>query len=409
MRRVVISGIGIRSPLGLSAASFMASALAGRNAIAPIAKFDASEFSVQMGGEIQDRESQIDFPAERHGLVPRMARWAILAAREAVVDAGLELTEDTRRNTDVVMGVGAPSLDAVEEQAIRISKEGPGAASLTTPILMNPSNPAVQIGIDLDLRSEVVTICTACASSSNAIGYGLRLIRHGESECVLAGGVDEGINPTFLASFGKGVLSTRNFEPSRASRPFDRDRDGYVLSDAAVVFVLEEYERAKRRGANIYAELSGFGASSEATSPMKVGKSEEPAAICIEKALRMAQRLPDEIGYYCAHGSSSRWTDVRETRTIKRVFREHARKLHISSIKSMMGHPLGAAGAVQVATAALAIRKQAVPPTINYQEPDPDCDLDYVPNEARSVKIRNAVVYSLGNGGVNTALVVSAC
>lgn len=409
MRRAVITGIGIQSPLGQDAASFMASALAGRNAIRPLTKFDASKFSVQMGGEIQDRESQIDFPAERHGLVPRTARWAILAAREAVAEAGLELTVDTRRNTDVVMGVGAPALDAVEEQAIRISKEGPGAASLTTPILMNPSNPAVQIGIDLDLRGEVVTICTACASSSNAIGYGLRLIRHGESDCVLAGGVDEGVNPTFLASFGKGVLSTRNHEPARASRPFDRDRDGYVLSDAAVVFVLEEYERAKRRGANIYAELTGFGASSEATSPMKVGKSEEPAAICIEKALRMAQRVPGEIDYYCAHGSSSRWTDVRETRTIKRVFREHARNLHISSIKSMMGHPLGAAGAVQVATAALAIRKQAVPPTINYQERDPDCDLDYVPNEARSVKIRNAAVYSLGNGGINTALVVSAC
>jgi len=409
MSGAVITGIGLCTPLGHSPIEFFRNLSAGVSAIAEIRKLNASVFLARIGAEIPaESASDAREPVDQTAM-PAASRWAVSAAKYALQDAGLAVTDRNRAEIGIVLGVGAPALDAVESQALAVARHGTEAASLSTPILMNPSNPAVQIGIALGLEGELITICTACASSSNALGYALRLIRNGEAECVLAGGVDEGLNPTFLASFGKGVLSRRNAEPARASRPFDRARDGYVLSDAAAVFVLESHEHAARRGARCYAELTGFGCSSEATSPMRVGKSVEPGARAVEKALHMACRSPDDIDYYCAHGSSSQWTDVRETRMVKRVFREHSNRLPVSSIKSMMGHPLGAAGAVQLAASTLAIQAGVIPPTINYEDPDPECDLDYVPNEARPGRIRNAVVYALGNGGVNTALVVSAC
>lgn len=409
MSRAVITGIGLRTPLGHSPVTFFRNLAAGVSAISEIRKLNASVFPARIGAEIPadtmpDGQESADPIA-----MPAASRWAVAAARDALQDANIVVSDRNRSEVGIVLGVGAPALDAVESQALAVARHGTEAASLATPILMNPSNPAVQIGVALGLEGELITICTACASSSNALGYALRLIRSGEADCVIAGGVDEGLNPTFLASFGKGVLSRRNAEPARASRPFDRARDGYVLSDAAAIFVLESYEHASRRGARCYAELTGFGCSSEATSPMRVGKAVEPGAQAVEKALRMAGRAPDAIDYYCAHGSSSQWTDVRETRMVKRVFREHSNRLPVSSIKSMMGHPLGASGAVQLAASTMAIQAGVVPPTINYEDPDPECDLDYVPNEARPSRVRNAVIYALGNGGVNTALVVSDC
>jgi 3-oxoacyl-[acyl-carrier-protein] synthase II len=360
-RRVVISGIGLLTPIGNTSTQFFNAALAGKSGIRQISKFDTTGFAVQMGGEIELADGDICVNENAKLEMPRSAQWAVHAARSAVRDADLSIKEGNSNEIGVVMGVGAPAFDFAYEQTKTLSK-----IDLRTPVVMNPGAAAVQISVDLGLQGEVLNISTACSSSAHAIGYATRLIQHGDLSCVLCGGVDEGINPVLLSAFGNGkVLSIRNAEPSRASRPFDRQRDGYILSDGACVLVLEDYERARRRNARIYCEVTGYGSSSDATSPMKVGKSEEPAARAISKALAGGGTDPKEVDYYCAHGSSSRWTDIRETRAIRRVFQERSSKLHVSSIKSMIGHPLGAAGAIQVATAALAIQNKAIPPTIN--------------------------------------------
>ena len=412
--RVVITGMDLLTPLGNGPEDFFDAALAGRCSITKIRKFDTSKFPVQIGGELclplETDTVASPIPMERLSEMPAVAKWAVIAARRAVLNAGLEIEREDSFSIGVILGVGAPAFDVLEEQFVDLKERGPAFATPRIPIMLNPAAAAVQVSIDLGLHGEVVNISTACSSSANAIGYALRLIQQGSASCVLTGGVDEGINPLFLGAFGNGsILSRRNDDPVHASRPFDRQRDGYILSDAACILVLEEYDRALARGANVYCEITGFGASSDGVSPMKVGKSEEHGARALEKALTGAQRTTADIDYYCAHGSSSHWTDIRETRMIKRVFRERASRLPVSSVKSMMGHPLGAAGAVQTAASALAIRHGAVPPTINYEEHDPECDLDYIPNQARSIPVRNALVYSLGNGGNNTALVLSAC
>ena len=408
--RVVVTGIGILSPLGNTTKDFFDAALRGLGRIGPVRKFNADPFPVRIGGEIRLDDSQPGIHRFRLQEMSRPAVWAVLAARQAVSDAGLDLSREDPYGINVVLGVASPGLQVFQDQATTIQGQGPAAASPLTPVLANPAAAALQISVDLGLQGEVTNITTSCSSSASALGYALRLIRHGEAECVLAGGVDEGVTPIYLAAFGNAeVLSRRNGDPAHASRPFDRQRDGYVLSDAACLLVLEEYERAKRRGATAYCELRGFGVTHDAVSPRRVGRSEEAGAQAVLRALRSAGKGADEVDYYCAHGTSSKWTDVRETRMVKRVFRERAPRLAISSVKSMMGHPLGAAGAVQTATAALSIRHQAVPPTINLEEPDPECDLDYVPREARQQRVRSAVVYSLGQGGSNTALVLAAC
>jgi 3-oxoacyl-[acyl-carrier-protein] synthase II len=305
--------------------------------------------------------------------------------------------------------VAVPGFDLLADQLVAMNERGPETAPPGGPAAANQAAAAIHISRILGLKGEVLNIATSCSSSAQAIGYALRLIRQGDAACVLAGGAEEGVSPYCLSCLGNGkVLSRRNDDPLRASRPYDRQRDGYVLADAACILVLEEYERALARGARPYCELRGAGAAGEAASPSRVGHSEESGARAIECALRRAERSPETVDYYCAHGSSSQWTDIRETRMIKRAFHEHAKRLAVSSVKSMMGHPLGAAGAVQSATAALAIRESAVPPTINHEEPGKDCDLDYVPKEARAMPVRNAVVYSLGMGGTNAALVLSA-
>jgi 3-oxoacyl-[acyl-carrier-protein] synthase II len=409
-KRAVITGIGLLTPLGNTPEAFFDAAVRGKCGIKPVTKFDTSNLPIRIGGQIEFDEQELNLSRRRLAEMPELAKWGVLAARKAVADAGLDLEREDRHSIDVVTGVAAPAFDVFQAQAIKIKEQGAGAAVPETPVLANPAIVAISIGGDLDVHGELINISTSCSSGAHAMGYAARLIQSGESSCILAGGADEGVSPIFLSAFGNGsILSKRNEDPMRASRPFDRQRDGYVLSDAACIFVVEEYERARARHATIYCELSGFGATSDASAPTRVGKSEESSARAVEKAMRHAQKGPDDIDYYCAHGSSSRWTDIRETRMLKRVFRERAPRLQISSVKSMMGHAVGAAGAVQAATCALAIRHGAIPPTINHDDPDPECDLDYVPNQARSVRVRNALIYSLGMGGSNAALVLSAC
>jgi 3-oxoacyl-[acyl-carrier-protein] synthase II len=403
-KRVVLTGIGLRTPLGNTPNCFFSAAIAGQSGISRIKKFDVSRFAVQIGGEIQKEASE---PLPKYSNV---IKWSMDAACDAIKDASLSLESEDPTEISVVLGGGSPDLRLIECYALEQQVNGPTTGQIESAVQMNPAAAAVHISAKFGIRGEVVNISTACSSSLNAIGYAVRLIQNGDATCVLSGGVDEGLNAFYLSTFGNScVLSKRNDDPKHASRPFDAGRDGYILSDAACILVLEEYEKAARRGAQIYCELAGFGASSDACSPLKVDKSEESSVRAVEKSLKSGGISTREVDYYCAHGSSSRWTDIRETRMLRRVFREDAIKLNVSSIKSMMGHPLGAAGAVQAATCALAIRHGAIPPTINYEKPDPECDLNYVPNCARAQHVRHALCYSLGNGGNNAALALSAC
>lgn len=406
--RAVITGIGIRSPLGCDSESFFNRALAGKSAIRRVNKFDTSAFPVHVGGEIEPHADDLPAQYDARGLT-NPARWCLGAALSAVRDASLDMSEQDPFDMQVVMGVSISSIESLSQKCMADSCMGMATAAPDTLVRMNPAAAANEISRALNIQGETVNITTACSSSTSAIGYAARLIWHGESSCVITGGADEGISPLFLGPFGNTGALSRKAEGDGVCRPFDKRRDGAVLSDAACVFVLEEYERAKARGAKIYCEVTGFGATSDACSSFSLGKSEEPSARALEISLKRARRLPEEIDYYCALGLSHPFLDVRETRMLKRVFRENAPRLPVSSIKSMMGHPLGAAGAVQTATAALSISRHAIPPTINYEERDSECDLDYVPNEARERSVRNAMVYTLGTGGSNAALVLSAC
>jgi 3-oxoacyl-[acyl-carrier-protein] synthase II len=406
-RRVAITGIGLLTPLGNDGPTFFANALEGRRKIHRIRKFNAASFSCQIGAELDLSDPEFQMPPECSGEMTTVAKWSVFAARKAVKDAGLDLSKEDRSRIDVVTGSSISSLESLESSHLEGAWRGMAEASPATLVRMNPAAAAIQICQDLKLNGEATNITTACSSSTSAIGYAARLIKHGESSCVIAGGADEGITPLFIGTLAP-ILSRKNDLPESACRPFERQRDGHVLSDAACMLVLEDYERAAARGADIYCELAGYGTASDGISALKISRDETYGALAIQRAIRHANRLPTDVDYYCAHGLGERNIDVRETRMVKKAFEEHAHKICISSFKSMMGHPLGAAGAVQAAVCAFAIKRKAIPPTINYEEPDPECDLDYVPNQARSLRVRNAVVYSLGNGGNNAALVLSA-
>jgi len=403
-KRVVITGIGMLSPLGNSPKQYFNNALRGQSAVSRIKKFDPTPYVVQIGAELLD-EVKVQKDLEEMSTV---AKWCLSAGEHALNDAGIVIQRESLAPIDVVLGVSISSLESLYPQFGILSNEF-SKIRPATPILMNPAAAAIQVSRYLGLSGEIVNITTACSSTASAIGYATRLIQCGDSTCILTGGAEESISPLFLGAFGNGkCLSRRNSDPSRASRPFDRQRDGYVLGDAACVLILEEYEHAKARGAQIYCEVRGYAGASDSSSAMKISKSDDAGVRAIEKALTGAQRTPSEIDYYCAIGASDPWMDIRETNTIKRVFREEAKHLCVSSIKSMIGHPMGASGAMQAATSALSIKNSRIPPTINYEDPDPECDLDYVPNVAREKKVRNALVYTIGNTS-NTAFVLSAC
>jgi 3-oxoacyl-[acyl-carrier-protein] synthase II len=408
-RRAVITGIGLLTPLGNDADKFFNNALRGTNCIHQISKFNASSFPVRIGAEIKWTEAEQAELGELDAM-PTVAKWSVLAARKAIRNAGLDLSKIDPHSIDVVLGASISSLEGIEHRYLDENGCGMKDAPGTAVVYASPSASAIQVSRYLGVYGEVANITTACSSTTNAIGYAVRLIQHGESTCVITGGAEESLCPLFLGALGNGShLSRRNDQPQLASRPFDRQRDGYVLSDAAGVFILEEYEHALARGADIYCEIAGVGGSSDATTPFKFSKSEEPSARALEKALKSGGRTAADVDYYCAVALSMQWMDVRETRMIKRVFQNNAYKVAISSIKSMMGHSLGASGAIQAATCAMAIRRGAVPPTTNFEEPDIECDLNYVANEAREMKVRNALLYTIGNGGTNASLLLTAC
>ena len=405
-RRVVVTGLGIISPVGLSVPEAWDSIVAGASGIRPITEFDVSEFPVRFGGTIEDFDIS-DYVSKKDARkMERFIHYGVAAGTQAIRDAGLEINDQNAERIGASIGSGIGGLRGIEKNYDAFLKGGPRKIS---PFFV-PANIINMIGGNLSitygLKGPNIAMVTACTSGTHSIGEAARIIAYGDADAMLAGGAEMATTETGLGGFAAAkALSTRNDDPQTASRPWDLDRDGFVLGDGAGVMVLEEYEHARTRGATIYAEVSGYGMSGDAYHMTQPSKNGEGAARCMRNAIRDAGLNPDQIDYINAHGTSTPAGDVAEVRGIKTALGEHARKVAVSSSKSMTGHLLGAAGGVEAIFAIMAIRDQIAPPTINQITADPDCDLDFVPNEARNMKINAVMSNSFGFGGTNGAIV----
>jgi 3-oxoacyl-[acyl-carrier-protein] synthase II len=408
-RRVVITGMGTVNALSSDLHAFWRALCAGKSGVGPIEQFDTKDFRVHFGGEVKgfSPEDLIEPKAARR--LDRFAQFAVVAAIAAVKDSGLDFAQEDPFRCGVIFGSGIGGLNEFEEQHARYMTSGPGKISPFVIPKMIANNAGGTISIHFELRGPNTTVATACASAANAIGDAFRAIQWNYADVMVTGGSEAAITPMGLGGFCSArALSTRNDNPQAASRPFDRDRDGFVLSEGSGVLILEEFEHAARRGAPIYAEVLGCGCTADAhhiTDPHPCGSG---AAGAMQFALNDAKLNPEDIQYVNAHGTSTPKGDVAETQAIKQIFGTHARKLAISSTKSMLGHLLGASGGVELIATVLGIKHSVIHPTINYHTPDPDCDLDYVPNTARELRVRRAISNSFGFGGHNCCLVVGA-
>lgn len=406
-RRVVITGLGMVSPVGNTVAESWENIKAGRSGIQTIDTFDVSEFPVKFGGLIKDFDvTKYIKPKDAKKMDP-FIHYGMAAGIQAMEDAGLEVTEENAERIGVHMGAGIGGIDTISRQHQVLMESGPRRISPffvpSAIINMISGNLSIHFGI----KGPNLAMVTACATGTHAIGDAFRLIQYGDADAMIVGGAEQAANPLGLAGFAAArALSTRNDDPQAASRPWDRDRDGFVLSDGAGAVVLEAYEHAKARGARIYAEVLGFGMSGDAYHMTLPAKGGEGAARCMNNALRDAGLDPEQIDYINAHGTSTPAGDVCETQAIKTAFGDHAYKLAVSSTKSMTGHALGAAGAMETIFTTLALYEGVLPPTINLDNPDEQCDLDYVPHEAREADIRYALNNSFGFGGTNGTLVL---
>jgi 3-oxoacyl-[acyl-carrier-protein] synthase II len=405
-RRVVITGVGIVAPVGLDTQSAWENILAGKSGIKPITHFDVEPFSTRFGGPIYGFDPEKYIPKKDVRKMDKFIHYGLAAGTQAIEDAHLEVTEENCKRIGVAIGSGIGGITGIENNYEAYRQGGPRKIS---PFFV-PANIVNMVAGDLSikygLKGPNYSIVSACSTGTHNIGEAAIMIRHGIVDVMVAGGAEMATSPVGLGGFAAArALSTRNEEPERASRPFDKDRDGFVLSDGAGVVVLEEYEMAKARGANIYAELVGIGMNSDAYHMTAPSENGEGARDCMVLALEDAGLSHDSVDYINAHGTSTPAGDIAETKAIKRTFGGHANKLVVSSTKSMTGHMLGAAGGAEAIFSLLAIRDQVAPPTINYETPDPECDLDYVPNQAREMRIDVALSNSFGFGGTNGTLI----
>jgi len=406
-RRVVITGIGILSPVGIGLEQNWSNILAGNSGIRTISLFDATGYPSTVAGEVPDFDvTQFLSPKEAKKM-DRFIQLGMAAGIEAVKDSGLEITDSNTDRIGVHIGSGIGGIGTIEHMTQTIMEKGPRRVSpfyVPSAIINMISG---NLSIMFNMKGPNLSMVTACSTATHAIGDAGRLIEYGDADVMVAGGAEAPITPTAVAGFGNAkALTGRNDDPAGASRPWDRDRDGFIISEGAGVVVLEEYEHAKARGAKIYAELAGFGLSGDAyhmTSPSEGG---EGASRCMNNALRNAGVNTNEVDYVNAHGTSTQLGDVAETKAVKRTFGDNAGSVAVSSTKSMTGHLLGAAGGIEAIYTAMAIKHQVAPPTINLDNPDPECDLDYVPNTAREMKIDVALSNSFGFGGTNGTLVL---
>jgi 3-oxoacyl-[acyl-carrier-protein] synthase II len=406
-RRVVITGLGILSPVGIGVAENWRNIVAGKSGIGPITVFDATGYPSAIAGEVKNFNPTAFGISEKEARrMDRFIQLGMAAGIEAIKDSGLEVTQANAERIGVHLGSGIGGVGTIEETTQIIKEKGPRRVSPFYVPMSIINMISGDLSVMFGLKGPNLAMVTACATATHSIGDAGRLIEYGDADVMIAGGAEAATTPTAVAGFGNAkALSTRNDSPETASRPWDKDRDGFVLGEGAGVVVLEEYEHAKKRGAKIYCELVGFGMSGDAyhmTSPPEDG---EGAARCMRNALRNARLNLDQVQYVNAHGTSTQLGDKAETRAVKAAFGEYARKLAVSSTKSMTGHLLGAAGGVEAVYTALAVQQQVAPPTINLITPDPECDLDYVPNVARQMKIDVAISNSFGFGGTNGTLV----
>jgi 3-oxoacyl-[acyl-carrier-protein] synthase II len=405
-RRVVVTGLGLITPIGHSVESTWSALLASRSGVDFIHKFDVSKFPVRFAAEVRDFDPLKYVEKKEARKMGSFIHYAIAASDEALADSGLKITDEISERVGTYISSGIGDFWAIEREHEKLINDGPGRVSpfFIPSAIVNLA--AGQVSIRHKSRGYLSATATACSAGAHAIGDSLKVIQRGDADVMICGGAESAITPMSVAGFAAmRALSTRNDDPSHASRPFDRDRDGFVLGEGAGLLILEELEFAKARGAKIYAELVGYGNTADAFHITMPDETASGQLRVMQMALRDAGVEPDEVDYVNAHGTSTPYNDKFETLAIKKTFGAHAQKLAVSSTKSMTGHLLGAAGGIEAVFSVLAIHHKTLPPTINYQNADPECDLDYVPNEPREVaEVRHALSNSFGFGGTNAAL-----
>lgn len=405
-RRVVVTGMGALTPIGNDVESFWEGLMEGRSGAGEITQFDASEFSTRIAAEVKDFNPADFMDRKDARRMDRFAQFAVAASQMALEDAAIDLDQIDRDRAGVLIGSGIGGIHTLEEQCRILIERGPGRISPFFVPMMIPDMASGQVSIRFGLKGHNSCSVTACASGTHSLGEAYRIIAYGDADLMISGGSEAAVTALSLGGFAAAkALSVRNDEPEKASRPFDKERDGFLLGEGAGILVLEELEHAKRRGARIYAEIVGYAASGDAHHITMPAPEGEGAARAMRNALKDANLAPEDVDYINAHGTSTPYNDYFETLAIKSVFGEHAYRVAVSSTKSMTGHLLGAAGGVEAIVCVLAINRGVIPPTINYEVPDPDCDLDYVPNEPRKAQVNVAVSNSFGFGGHNAVLV----
>jgi 3-oxoacyl-[acyl-carrier-protein] synthase II len=409
-RRVVVTGMGVVSPVGNDLQTFWESLIKGRSGIGRFEAFDSTAYDCKIAGEVKNFEPVKYFKNPKTvKRTDRFTQFAMAGTKMALEDSGIDLETVDRTRFGVMIGSGIGGLYSMEEEAHRLADRGPSRVSPFTIAMMISNMASGMVSMEYDLRGPNMCIVTACATANNSLGEAWRIIKFGDADAFIAGGAEATITPLGIAGFASmKALSCRNDDPQKACRPFDKDRDGFVMSEGAGIVVLEEYEHAKNRGAKIYCELAGYGCTADAyhmTAPMPEG---EGAARAMTIAMRHAKVTPDQVDYINAHATSTGLGDICETRAIKLALGDHARKVAVSATKSTTGHLLGAAGGVELAASALAIKNGLIPPTINLENPDPECDLDCVPNVAREAKLTCVMSNSFGFGGHNATILLKA-
>lgn len=404
-RRVVVTGLGVVSPVGNNKEEFWSSLVKGKGGIGELTSFDCKDYDSRIAGEVKNFQAPSLISKKELRRMEKFVRFAIAAAKEAIDDSALDMSKEDPFNIGVLIGSGIGSLRIIEEQLKVIMEKGPSRVTpfLIPMLIVNMASGYVSITFKLRGPNSCTT--TACASGTHAIGDAFRTIQHGDAEVMLAGGTESCITSLSVGGFcALKALSTRNDEPEKASRPFDKERNGFVMAEGSGVVILEELKHAEKRNAKIYGEVVGYGMTGDGYHMTAPEPSGECAARCMAKSLKDADLKLEDVSYINAHGTSTQLNDKVETLAIKKLFGEHAGKLAVSSTKSMTGHLLGAAGGVEFAACCLAIQRGVIPPTINYENPDPDCDLDYVPNKARQARVNVALSNSLGFGGHNATI-----
>ncbi|OGP53875.1 MAG: beta-ketoacyl-[acyl-carrier-protein] synthase II [Deltaproteobacteria bacterium RBG_13_52_11] len=405
-RRVVVTGVGLVLPQGIGIDPVWAKICEGVSSVGPITKFDTTNFETKIAAEVKGFRAEDYFEPKEMKKMDIFIHYALAAARIALDDAGLEIFDGNAERIGVIVGTGLGGLTTLEKYHSVLLERGPKRVTPFFIPMLIANEASGQIAIHVGAKGPNLCVVTACATGAHSIGDAFRCIQYGDADAIIAGGVEATITPLAVAGFNAmKAISTRNDEPERASRPFDRDRDGFVMGEGGAIVILEELVHARARGAKIYAELVGYGYTSDAYHLAAPDPDGDGAARCMQMALRDAKLSPDDVDYINAHGTSTELNDITETVAIKRVFGDYAYKLPVSSTKSMTGHLLGAAGSTEAVFSCLTIRDKIIPPTINYENPDPRCDLDYVPNTAREQAVKVVISNSFGFGGTNATLV----